>query len=116
MLSTPDRSEMVSPRAVNISGTPAVIPPEIRAMRTACFNSSCIVGLPAERSDQSDREITPAQRTPPSNELCQRHEKQDQADDDEQEIGRQIGLLGGVLAADGQDCIEGDKWDDGERV
>ena len=42
MFSTPERSEIVSPSAVNISGMPASSPPEMTAVRNVRVSSSLI--------------------------------------------------------------------------
>src|SRR5881227_3408189 len=116
MFRTPARSEIVSPRAVNISGTPAVMPLEMRAINTACCNSSCMACLPAKDSSQALGQIARAEVAFSAKVLGECHEEQDEPDDDQQKIRGKARLLRGVLSTDGEHRVEGDKWNHAERV
>src|SRR6266516_3461137 len=92
MLRTPARSEIDSPSAVNINGTPAT--------RSGSRGSRC---PPAEERRpeslfQARREIAGAELAAAAEVLDHGHEQQDQRDEHEQEVGRQVRLLGGEVS------------------
>src|SRR5438067_7185169 len=93
ILRTPARSEMVSPNAVNMRGTPATSAPETSAMRTALFSSSCILFLPSQVLRRTGCQVAAPHSPPPAQKLCNRHEEQNQANQEQEEIGWEIGLL-----------------------
>src|SRR5690242_20755892 len=132
MLSTPARSETISPSAANRRGTPARLPPAMSAVRKLWVRRSlnpaprrgCAlaahVGLVGRSrlalSSDRRRQIALAHVAAAPEQLGDAHEEQDEADQDEGELIREAGLLGGEVAADREEGEQEDERDDRKGV
>src|SRR5262249_2389137 len=121
MFSTPARSEIVSPSDVNISGMPARSPPASTVVQKTSVKISLNRGLPPEerrpqRLAQAGSQVAAAELAPSAQVLDHRHEQEDQADEDEQEVDRQIRLRRREVAAGREHGVKGDEGYDGQRV
>src|SRR5947209_5210485 len=121
MFRTPARSEIVSPSDVNMSGTPASSPPARTVVQKTSVKISLNRGLPpeerrAERLAETRRQVAAPELAPATQVLDQGHEEKDQPDEDEQEVGRQVGLGGREVAAGREHGVERHEGHDGEGV
>src|SRR5665811_2286271 len=108
MLSTPARSEMVSPKLARSSGIPAMIAPESKAETKAAVSRSPIDSPLPHASGQTATRSGP--RAASRHQVFgESHEEQDQAHYDQHEIVGQVGASCRVVPTHRDDPVEADQ-------